>query len=77
MVGSVLSFVFYDPLFKTQMFAKTQLAEGGKFGYGCFLPGDRDIRVTHSGPGFRRADDVICVSESKKGNLGKPRILGF
>lgn len=37
MMGSVLSLVFDDPLFKIQMLAKTQLAKGGKFDGGCFF----------------------------------------
>lgn len=37
MVGSVLSFILYDPFLKSQMFARTQLAEGRKFAGGCFL----------------------------------------
>lgn len=42
-VGSVLPFIFYDPLSKTQMFAKTRLAEGRKLGV-FFLLGGRLVK---------------------------------
>nr|XP_020728372.1 partitioning defective 3 homolog isoform X10 [Odocoileus virginianus texanus] len=39
-----------------------------------FLLGCKHISMTQSGPGFRRTDYIICVSESKNGNLCQPRI---
>ena len=63
---------------KTQLFGKTQLAGGGKFGGGCFfvflLLGGKHVSMTQSGPGFRRTDYIICISESKNGNFCQPRV---